>query len=72
MINNYVIFYDKNKSMFKKDIIQGYQLLMEERLIRLFSVYGAVDLAYDSDDAINEDYKYIKEVVINERQEEQK
>ena len=68
MKTNYLIFNDKNKSMFKKDIIQGYQLLMEELLIRLFSNYGAVDLAYGSEKAIIEDYDYVTEVISHEEQ----
>ena len=52
-------FNDKNLTIMDKNIIQGFQMLRGEVIIRLYTKYGAVDLGYDSLDVLIEDYDSI-------------
>ena len=52
-------FNDKNLTIMDRDIIQGFQMLRGETIIRLYTKYGAVDLGYDSLDMLVKDYDSI-------------
>lgn len=56
---NYYFFNDKNLSIMDKGQIKGFMLLREEVIIRLFTIYGCVDLSYDSSDVMINDYDKI-------------
>lgn len=66
-MKNYFIFNDRNMSVFDKEIIKAIQVLVNEKIIRLLTTYGAVDLAYDKESFMYCDYNNIKEILNHEQ-----
>ena len=66
-MKNYFIFNDKNWSIFEIDIIKAIQILVDEKIMRLLTVYGAIDLAYDKESFMYQDYNDFKEIINHEQ-----
>ena len=56
----YFVFNDKNMSIFDKEVIKGIQVLVEEKIIRLLTTYGALDLSYEKENFMYSDYNNFK------------
>lgn len=57
----YYFFNDKNLSIMDKEQVKGFMLLREEVIIRLFTIYGCIDLSYDTLPIAVDDYQKISE-----------
>ena len=47
-------------SIFDKEVIKGIQVLVEEKIIRLLTTYGALDLSYEKENFMYSDYNNFK------------